>query len=100
MWEFSNRHPYGNPFSNQSATNPYATEAPRLSDQEGNSRGKLSANQYDPDSVSTPTGDMAIRILPTHSTIELAQAIPIVPTPHQIPMGVVGGLKGGRLGPF
>lgn len=36
--------PYGSPFSNQSATNPFATEAPRLYDQQGNYRGKLSAN--------------------------------------------------------
>ena len=32
---------YGNPFSNQSTTNPYATDAPRLYDQQGISRGKL-----------------------------------------------------------
>jgi hypothetical protein len=36
--------PYGSPFSNQSATNPYATDAPRLYDQQGHYRGKLSAN--------------------------------------------------------
>ena len=36
--------PYGSPFSNQSATNTYATDAPRLYDQQGNYRGKLSAN--------------------------------------------------------
>ena len=36
--------PYGSPYSNQSATNPYATDAPRLYDQQGNYRGKLSAN--------------------------------------------------------
>ena len=36
--------PYGSPFSNKSATNPFATEAPRLYDQQGNYRGKLSAN--------------------------------------------------------
>jgi len=36
--------PYGSPFSNQSATNPFATDAPRLYDQQGNYRGKLSAN--------------------------------------------------------
>ncbi|MEW6247047.1 MAG: hypothetical protein AB1555_10090 [Nitrospirota bacterium] len=47
---------YGSPFSNQSATNPYATQAPRLYDQEGNYRGKLSANPYDPDSTSNPLG--------------------------------------------
>ena len=48
--------PYGNPFSNQSATNPYATDAPRLYDQQGQYRGKLSANPYDPDSTSNPYG--------------------------------------------
>ncbi|MDF0667053.1 MAG: hypothetical protein P0119_13395 [Nitrospira sp.] len=48
--------PYGSPFSNQSATSPYATDAPRLYDQQGNYRGKLSANPYDPDSTSNPYG--------------------------------------------
>ena len=48
--------PYGSPFSNQSATNPYATDAPRLYDQQGQYRGKLSANPYDPDSTSNPYG--------------------------------------------
>jgi hypothetical protein len=48
--------PYGSPFSNQSATNPFATNAPRLYDQQGNNRGRLSANQYDPDSTSNPYG--------------------------------------------
>jgi hypothetical protein len=33
-----------NLFSNQSATNPFAIDAPRLYDQQGNYRGKLSAN--------------------------------------------------------
>jgi hypothetical protein len=48
--------PYGNPYSNQSATDPYATDAPKLYDQQGNYRGKLSANLYDPASTSTPYG--------------------------------------------
>ena len=48
--------PYGSPFSNQSATNLYATDAPRLYDQQGNYRGKLSTNPYDPDSTSNPIG--------------------------------------------
>ncbi len=48
--------PYGSPFSNQSAKNPFATDAPRLYDQQGNYRGKLSANPYDPDSTSNPYG--------------------------------------------
>lgn len=47
---------YGSPFSNQSATNPFVTDAPRLYDQQGNYRGKLSANPYDPDSTSNPYG--------------------------------------------
>jgi hypothetical protein len=48
--------PYGSPFSNKSATNPFATEAPKLYDQHGNYRGKLSANPFDPDSTSNPFG--------------------------------------------
>jgi hypothetical protein len=48
--------PYGSPYSNQSATNPFATDAPRLYDQQGQYRGKLSANPYDPDSTSNPYG--------------------------------------------
>ena len=48
--------PYGSRFSNQSATNPYATDAPKLYDQQGNYRGKLSTNPYDPDSTSNPYG--------------------------------------------
>ena len=52
----SNPFGAGSPFSNQSATNPFATNAPRLYDQQGNYRGKLSANPYDPDSTSNPYG--------------------------------------------
>jgi len=48
--------PYGSPFSNQSTKNPFATDAPRLYDQQGNYRGKLSANPYDADSTSNPYG--------------------------------------------
>ncbi|MEM4412908.1 MAG: hypothetical protein QXD59_01380 [Candidatus Caldarchaeum sp.] len=48
--------PYGSPFSNRSATNPFATQAPRLYDREGNYRGRLSANPFDPDSISNPFG--------------------------------------------
>jgi hypothetical protein len=32
------------------------TDAPRLYDEQGNNRGKLSANPYDPDSTSNPYG--------------------------------------------
>lgn len=47
---------YGSPYSSKSATNPHATDAPKLYDSEGNYRGKLSANPYDPDSTSNPYG--------------------------------------------
>ena len=47
---------YGNPYSNKSWTNPYATDAPKLYDSQGNYRGRLSTNPYDPDSVSNPYG--------------------------------------------
>ena len=48
--------PYGSPYSNKSWTNPNATDAPKLYDQNGNYRGKLSTNPYDPDSISNPYG--------------------------------------------
>ena len=48
--------PYGSPYSNKSWTNPYATDAPRLYDGQGNFRGRLSTNPYDPDSTSNPYG--------------------------------------------
>ena len=47
---------YGSPISNKSWTNPYATDAPRLFDNQGNYRGRLSTNPYDPDSTSNPFG--------------------------------------------
>ena len=47
---------YGSPYSSKSATNPYATNAPKLYDSDGNYRGKLNANKYDPESVSNPYG--------------------------------------------
>lgn len=47
---------YGSQYSNKSWTNPYATEAPKLYDNQGNYRGRLSSNPYDPDSVSNPYG--------------------------------------------
>lgn len=38
------------------ASNPFATDALRLYDQQGNYRGKLCANPYNPDSTSNPYG--------------------------------------------
>jgi hypothetical protein len=47
---------YGSPYSNKSWKNPYATDAPKLYDADGNYHGKLSSNPYDPDSTSNPYG--------------------------------------------
>lgn len=47
---------YGSKYSNNSWTNPNATNAPKVYDQNGNYHGKLSSNRYDPDSTSNPYG--------------------------------------------
>lgn len=52
----STSSPYGSYSIPPSATNPYATNAPKLYDSQGNYRGKLSTNRYDPDSISNPYG--------------------------------------------
>ena len=48
--------PYGNPYSPSSATNFEGINAPRLYDQEGNDRGRLSVKAYDREWVSNPYG--------------------------------------------
>lgn len=55
---------YGSPYSNKSWTNPYATNAPKLYDQNGNYRGRLSTNPYDLDSVSNPFGQYGSQFSP------------------------------------
>jgi hypothetical protein len=47
---------YGSPFSNTSASILFATDAPKLYDQQGNYRGKLSTNPFEADSTSNPVG--------------------------------------------
>jgi hypothetical protein len=47
---------YGSPYSNKSWTNPYATNPPKIYDQNGNYRGELSRNPYRQDSISNPHG--------------------------------------------
>jgi hypothetical protein len=56
--------PYGSPFSNKSAANPFAADAPRLYDKQGNYRGKLSTNQSDPQSISNPFGQYGSQVSP------------------------------------
>ena len=47
---------YGSQYSNKSWTNPNATDAPKIYDDQGHYRGKFSSNPYDSDSVSNPYG--------------------------------------------
>ena len=47
---------YGNRFGPESARNPFATAAPLIYGLAGTYLGKLSANPYDPDSISNPYG--------------------------------------------
>lgn len=47
---------YGSYYNNKSWTNPYATDSPKIYDEQGNYYGKLSSNPYDPDSISNPYG--------------------------------------------
>ena len=84
--------PYGSPFSNQSATNTFATDAPRLYDQQGNYRGKLSTNQFDPDSTSNPYGRYS---LPRRTRLRIPSApgIPTAPAVPRIPTAAACGSK-------
>lgn len=54
----------GNPYGSYSASNPYASEGPKLYDSEGNYRGNVSCNPYDPDSISNPYGRYGNRYSP------------------------------------
>ncbi len=57
--------PYGSPYSNKSWTNPYATDAPKLYDGDGNYLGRLSQNPYHPESTSNPYGRYGSPYSPT-----------------------------------
>lgn len=54
----------GSRFSSQSATNPYATDAPRIYGSDGTYHGRLSANRFDPDSTSNKFGQYGSRFSP------------------------------------
>jgi hypothetical protein len=56
---------YGSPYSNKSWTNPSATQAPKLYDNQGNYMGNFSSNKYDPNSVSNPYGKFGNRYSPS-----------------------------------
>ena len=50
--------------SNKSSNNPYATQAPKLYDSQGNFRGNLSTNPYDKDSINNPYGKYGSKYSP------------------------------------
>jgi hypothetical protein len=47
---------YGSRYSDKSWNNPYAKDAPKLYDQNGNYLGRFSINRYDSDSTGNPNG--------------------------------------------
>jgi hypothetical protein len=88
-------NPYGSPFSNQSATNPYATDAPRLYDQQKNYRGKLSAITYDPDSTSNPYGRYGSPFSPDSINNPFGAGNPTSPSSPSNPCGRRFWIEGG-----
>ena len=70
---------YGSPVSPYSANNPFATDAPRLYDQQGNYRGRLSTNQLDPDSISNPLGRYGSSLSPDSLNNPLGAGNPLDP---------------------
>jgi hypothetical protein len=77
------------------SANPLAMDTPRLYDQEGHCRGKLTTNPYDSDSVSNPHGRHGILIHQSRSIICMVQNIPIDGTVRPIRMAQAGVSKGG-----
>lgn len=79
--------PYGSPYSNRSASNPYATDAPQLYDSDGNYRGRLSSNPYDPDSVSNPYGRYGSPYSPDSINNRFGAGNPYAPNSPTNPLG-------------
>src|SRR5512143_3438266 len=78
---------YGSPISPYSANNPLAIDAPRLYDQEGNYRGKLSTNPLDPDSVNNPLGRYGSPLSPDSLNNPLGAGNPLDPGSPKNPYG-------------
>jgi hypothetical protein len=87
---------YGSPVSPYSATNPLAIDAPRLYDQEGNYRGKLSTNSLDPDSVSNPLGRYGSSLSPDSLNNPLGAGNPLNPGSPKNPYGRGWRIEGGK----
>lgn len=64
LWAICPPGVYCNPYAPDSPTNPYAVNPPRLYDEDGNYRGRLSVNPYLPDSTSNPYGRYGSRYSP------------------------------------
>jgi len=78
---------YGSPISPYAANNPLATETPRLYDQQGNYRGKLSTNPLDPDSINNPLGRYGSPISPDSINNPIGAGNPIDPGSPKNPLG-------------
>jgi len=78
---------YGSRYSNQSATNPHATQAPKLYDSQGNYRGRLSSNPYDPESVSNPYGRYGSQYSPESINNRYGAGNPYSPESPSNPFG-------------
>ena len=78
---------YGSPISPYSANNPLAIDAPRLYDQQGNYRGKLSTNHLDPDSISNPIGRYGSPLSPDSLNNSLGAGNPLDPGSPKSPYG-------------
>lgn len=78
---------YGSDISPYSANNPQAIDAPRLYDQEGNYRGKLSTNPMDPDSINNPLGRYGSSLSPDSLNNPLGAGNPLDPGSPKNRMG-------------
>lgn len=78
---------YGSQFSNKSANNPYATDTPKIYDNQGNFRGNLSSNPYDPDSVSNPYGRYGSQFSPDSINNRFGAGNPFSPDSPNNPFG-------------
>lgn len=78
---------YGSPNSPHSANNSLAIDPPRLYDQEGNYRGRLSKNPLDPDSISNPLGRYGSPLSPDSLNNSLGAGNPLDPDSPSNPFG-------------
>ncbi|MGX9426347.1 MULTISPECIES: hypothetical protein [Bradyrhizobium] len=77
----------GSPDNPNSINNPYAMDAPKLYDSQGNYRGRLSSNRYDPDSISNPYGRYGSRFSPDSVNNPFGAGNPYVPDSPTNPYG-------------